>query len=90
MEAKTDQVAQNNQNSPNLSQTKQANICNLEVQLGQLEGVVKENAIVKLPSNTEVNPKEQVQAVTLRSVKKLQEVEKTNKDENEDKEDDEL
>ncbi|KAI5664484.1 hypothetical protein M9H77_23807 [Catharanthus roseus] len=75
---------------PKFGSNNQAAIRNLEVQLGQLASVVKENAIGKLPSNTERNPKDQVHAVTLSSGKQLPEVEKANTDEKENKEDNEL
>ena len=57
LKAKVDQVVQSNQ----------ASIHNLETQVGQLAKAVSERTQRKLPSNTEVNPKEGVMAITLRS-----------------------
>ena len=50
-----------------------AAIRNLEVQVGQISNVINTRPQGSLPSNTVVNPKEQVQAVTLRSGKELDE-----------------
>ncbi|OMO68078.1 Aspartic peptidase [Corchorus capsularis] len=49
-----------------------ASIRNLEMQVSQLSKVVGEGEQGKLPSNTEVNPKEGVMAITLRSGKILE------------------
>ncbi|XP_019164434.1 PREDICTED: uncharacterized protein LOC109160613 [Ipomoea nil] len=64
MDAKIDKVAQSNQ----------ASIHNLEVQVGQLAKLVAEKDRGKFPSTTEINPREGVMAVTLRSGKILNEV----------------
>ncbi|XP_019183956.1 PREDICTED: uncharacterized protein LOC109178859 [Ipomoea nil] len=61
MDAKIDKVAQSNQ----------ASIHNLEVQVGQLAKLVAEKDQGKLPSTTEINPREGAMAVTLRSGKIL-------------------
>ncbi|XP_052188365.1 uncharacterized protein LOC127798771 [Diospyros lotus] len=47
---------------------------NLEVQLGQISNAINSRDQGKLPSKTEVNPREEVKAVTLRSGKQLGEV----------------
>ncbi|XP_027156233.1 uncharacterized protein LOC113757260 [Coffea eugenioides] len=54
-----------------LAQSQQASIQNLKRQVGQLVKVVTKRAPGKLPSSTEVNPKETTMAVTLRSGKVL-------------------
>ncbi|XP_027347997.1 uncharacterized protein LOC113859415 [Abrus precatorius] len=51
----------------------QASIHNLEIQLGQISRLLSERPQGSLPSNTETNPREQVNAVTLRSGRTLQE-----------------
>ena len=66
LEAKVDQVVQSNQ----------ASIHNLETQVGQLAKTVAERGKGKLPSTTEVNPKEGAMAITLRSGTKLEPVKK--------------
>src|SRR3954467_3684079 len=56
-----------------LMQNQAASIRNLEVQIGQLHNILANRSQGTLPSDTEKNPKEQVNAVTLRSGKQLQE-----------------
>src|SRR4051812_21374462 len=56
-----------------LMQNQAASIRNLEVQIGQLHNILANRVQGTLPSDTEKNPKEQVNAVTLRSGKQLQE-----------------
>ncbi|XP_027337191.1 uncharacterized protein LOC113850866 [Abrus precatorius] len=51
----------------------QASIHNLEIQLGQISRLLLERPQGSLPSNTETNPREQVNAITLRSGRTLQE-----------------
>ncbi|XP_070002062.1 uncharacterized protein [Nicotiana sylvestris] len=46
---------------------------NLEIQLSQLAALVSEKSQHPLPSNTEKNPNEHLKAITLRSVKELDE-----------------
>ncbi|XP_062080093.1 uncharacterized protein LOC133784817 [Humulus lupulus] len=46
---------------------------NLEMQVGQLANMLQSRPQGNLPSNTEVNPKEQCNAISLRSGKKLEE-----------------
>ncbi|XP_010247584.1 PREDICTED: uncharacterized protein LOC104590568 [Nelumbo nucifera] len=62
-------------------QNQEASIKNLETQVGQLAQMISSRVQGALPSNTEANPREQVQAITLRSGKELQEVEKKAKEE---------
>ena len=50
-----------------------SSIHNIEIQLGLLANVVAIRAQGHLPRNTEVKPKEQVKAITLRSGRELQE-----------------
>ena len=50
-----------------------SSIRNLEMQVGQLENMLQSRPQGNLPSNTEVNPKEQCNAISLRSGKKLEE-----------------
>ncbi|XP_062088678.1 uncharacterized protein LOC133795238 [Humulus lupulus] len=50
-----------------------SSIRNLETQMGQLATLMANCAQVNLPSTTEVNPKEECQAITLRSGKKYEE-----------------
>ncbi|XP_010275709.1 PREDICTED: uncharacterized protein LOC104610674 [Nelumbo nucifera] len=57
-------------------QNQEASIKNLETQLGQLAQMISVRVQGVLPSNTEANPREQVQAITLRNCKELKEVEK--------------
>jgi hypothetical protein len=52
-------------------QNQAASIRNLEVQIGQLSNLINTRPQGALPSQTEINPREQVQAVTLRSGKEL-------------------
>ncbi|KAJ4717074.1 Retrotransposon gag protein [Melia azedarach] len=54
-------------------QNQAASIRNLEVQVGQLASMMTERQQGSLPSNTETNPREHVNAITLRSGKKLEE-----------------
>ncbi|GKV48968.1 hypothetical protein SLEP1_g55742 [Rubroshorea leprosula] len=56
-------------------QNQGSSIWNLEVQVGQLANVVFGRAQGALPSNTEKNPKEQVEAITLRSGRQIGEEE---------------
>ncbi|XP_027362486.1 uncharacterized protein LOC113870087 [Abrus precatorius] len=51
----------------------QASIHNLEIQLGQISRLLSERPQGSLPDNTETNRREQVNAVTLRSGRTLQE-----------------
>ncbi|XP_052204333.1 uncharacterized protein LOC127809523 [Diospyros lotus] len=60
LEAKVDQMASFNRN--------------LEVQLGQISNAINSRDQGKLPSKTEVNPRDEVKVVTLRSAKQLGEV----------------
>ncbi|XP_037494643.1 uncharacterized protein LOC119370474 [Jatropha curcas] len=50
----------------------QAAIRNLEIQMGQFANMMAARPQGTLPSNTEKNPKEQVQAITLRSGRELE------------------
>ncbi|XP_062112902.1 uncharacterized protein LOC133824056 [Humulus lupulus] len=52
---------------------KRSSIKSLEIQIGQLEKLMSNRAQGNLPSSTEVNPKEQCNAISLRSGKKLEE-----------------
>ena len=54
----------------------EASLRNLENQVGQLANNLSRRPQGGLPSNTEKNPREEVNAVTLRSGKELEEVEK--------------
>ncbi|KAJ4723309.1 DNA-directed DNA polymerase [Melia azedarach] len=54
-------------------QNQAASIRNLEVQVGQLASMMTERQQRSLPSNTETNPREHVNAITLQSGKKLEE-----------------
>src|SRR3954468_19087124 len=56
-----------------LMQNQAASIRNLEVQIGQIHNILSNRTQGTFPSDTEKNPKEQVNAVTLRSGKQLQE-----------------
>ncbi|KAG9442620.1 hypothetical protein H6P81_018474 [Aristolochia fimbriata] len=51
----------------------EASIRNLEIQMGQLANAISGRNQGTLPSNYEVNPKEQIKAITLRSGKVLEE-----------------
>ncbi|XP_010247916.1 PREDICTED: uncharacterized protein LOC104590859 [Nelumbo nucifera] len=62
-------------------QNQEASIKNLETQVGQLAQMISSRVQGTLPSNTEANPREQVQAITLSRGKELQEVEKKAKEE---------
>ena len=53
-------------------QNQAAQIRNLEAQIGQLANMYGGRQQGNLPSNTEVNPKEQCKAITLRSGKELE------------------
>ncbi|OMO73048.1 Integrase, catalytic core [Corchorus capsularis] len=68
-EAKFNQLSQGNQST-------QASIRNLEKQVGQLAQQQNERAKGKLPSNMEVNPKEGCYAITTRSGKVIEPIEK--------------
>ncbi|XP_071905800.1 uncharacterized protein [Coffea arabica] len=61
---------------------------NVEVQIGQIASSLNNRNQGELPSKTEVNPKEQVQAITLRSGRQLEDplVVEVEKDENEKQE----
>ncbi|XP_071925471.1 uncharacterized protein [Coffea arabica] len=61
---------------------------NVEVQIGQIASSLNNRNQGELPSKTEVNPKEQVKAITLRSGKQLEDppVMEVEKDENEKQE----
>ena len=64
-------------------QNQATQIRNLEVQVGQLANMLNGRQQGNLPSTTEVNPKEQCKAITLRSGRELETlsiVEKANKD----------
>ena len=54
----------------------EAPLRNLENQVGQLANNLSRRSQGGLPSNTKKNPREKVNAVTLRSGKELEEVEK--------------
>src|SRR4051812_31520999 len=56
-----------------LMQNQAASTRNLEVQIGQLHNILANRTQGTLPSDTEKNPKEQINAVTLRSGRQLQE-----------------
>src|SRR4051812_12150965 len=56
-----------------LMQNQAASIRNLEVQIGQLHNILANRTQGTLPGDTEKNSKEQVNAVTLRNGKQLQE-----------------
>src|SRR2546430_12173605 len=56
-----------------LMQNQASSIRNLEVQIGQIHNILSNRTQGTFPSDTEKNPKEQVNAVTLRSGKQLQE-----------------
>ena len=53
-------------------QNQAAQIRNLEVQVGQLANMLNGHQQGNLPSTTEVNPKEQCKAITLRSGRELE------------------
>ena len=53
-------------------QNQQAAIRNLEVQMGQLANTLATRSQGALPRNTEINPKEHVKDITLRSGKQLE------------------
>ena len=72
LEAKVDQVMQSNQ----------AFIHNLETQVGKLAKTVAVRGEGKLPSTTEVNPKEGAMAITLKSGTKLEPVKKEGRNTN--------
>ena len=54
----------------------EASLRNLENQVGQLANNLSRRPQGGLPSNTEKNPREKVNAVTLRNGKKLDEIKK--------------
>src|SRR4051812_15727306 len=56
-----------------LMQNQAASIRNLEIQIGQIHNILSNRTQGTFPSDTEKNPKEQVNAVTLRSGRQLQE-----------------
>ena len=53
-------------------QNQAASIRNLEVQMGQIANLLSSRPQGSLPSNTETNPKEQMNAIMLRSGKQLE------------------
>ena len=53
-----------------------ASLKNLETQLGQLVNTLSRRPQVTFPSNTEKNPREEINAITLKNGKELEEVEK--------------
>ncbi|KAL2526437.1 Uncharacterized protein Adt_11491 [Abeliophyllum distichum] len=55
-------------------QNQGASIKNLETQIGQMEVAISSRALGTLPSNTEVNPKEYVKAITTKSGVQLPEI----------------
>ena len=55
-----------------IAQNSQAAIHNLEVQVGQLAKVVQARQQGSLPSNTEINPKSQCMAISLRNGKQVE------------------
>ena len=55
-----------------LRQDQTAAIRNLEIQIGQMAKIISERPQGSLPSNTEINPREQVNAIILRSGTKLE------------------
>ncbi|KAL0431187.1 UNVERIFIED_CONTAM: hypothetical protein Sradi_0744700 [Sesamum radiatum] len=55
------------QNQDTRLQSQEASIRNLEVQIGQLVSMVSERREGQLPSDTEKNPKEQMNAITLKN-----------------------
>ena len=57
-------------------QNQAASIRNLEVQMGQIANLLSSRQHGSLPSNTETNPKEQVNLIILRSGKQLDEPQK--------------
>ncbi|KAH9686774.1 hypothetical protein KPL70_014506 [Citrus sinensis] len=57
-------------------QNQAASIRNLEVQMGQIANLLSSKRQGSLPSNTETNPKEQVNAIILRSGKQLEDLPK--------------
>ena len=61
MEAKFDQIAKNHSSF----------IHNIEVQLGQLAITLTSRSQSNLPSNTEINPREQLKSITLKSGKEI-------------------
>ena len=54
----------------------EAYLRNLETQVGQLAHQLSGRTYGNLPSNTERNPREEVNAITLRNGRELEEVEK--------------
>ncbi|KAL0319584.1 UNVERIFIED_CONTAM: hypothetical protein Sradi_5219900 [Sesamum radiatum] len=59
------------QNQDARLQSQEASIRNIEVQIGQLVSMVSGRREGQLPSDTEKNPKEQVNAITLKNGKTL-------------------
>ena len=66
IEAIIAKINSQNEKSDQMFKHHSSSIHNIELQLGQLENVVTTRAQGHLPSNTEVNPKEQVKVITLR------------------------
>ncbi|GLT29119.1 hypothetical protein SLA2020_040050 [Shorea laevis] len=67
-----------------------ASIRNLEVQLGQLANVISGRSQGALLSNTEINPKEHVKAINLRSGKQIGEEEDKEKESKEEEKENEI
>ncbi|KAJ4724582.1 DNA-directed DNA polymerase, partial [Melia azedarach] len=65
-------------------QNQAVSIRNLEMQVGQLASMMTERQQGSLPSNTETNPREHVNVITLRSGKKLEELKDKMKEQNEE------
>ena len=59
-----------------INKNMEASLRNLEIQVGQLAHQLSGRTYGNLPSNTERNPREEVNAITLRNGKELEEVEK--------------
>ncbi|KAI3461839.1 hypothetical protein Pfo_018502 [Paulownia fortunei] len=64
------------QKQESIIQNQSATIRRLEVQIGQISSMLSARPQGSLPSNTEINPKETVQAITLRGGKELPELER--------------
>lgn len=59
-------------NNDTMLQNQATTIRNLEVQMGQIHNMLAGQTQGALPNNTEKNPKEQMQAINLRSGKQLE------------------
>ncbi|KAI3467900.1 hypothetical protein Pfo_024563 [Paulownia fortunei] len=64
------------QKQESIIQNQSATIRSLEVQIGQISSMLSARPQGSLPCNTEINPKETVQAITLRGSKELLEFER--------------